>query len=309
MKTILFLLILCWLNTIFYPSAASLLTLRNDIKTRLIKEVRQENQNLNVPQSIFKIVKYPTPIGEMTAYISQPKENKQRYPAIIWISGGFPVGGISSSAWTEQPKSNDQSAKAYRKAGIITMYPTLRGTHGNPGFQEGFYGEVNDIISALNFLKQQSYVDPKAIYLGGHSTGGTLALLVAASTDEFKAIFAFGPVTSPAGYGRQYIFYNPEVLYEKHLRSPIYFLSYIETPTFIIEGQNGNTLDLKLLKLANQNENITFITISGGNHFDILFSSNQFIASKFIKKKSKELSQNDLQDAYDMNFKPEKNKN
>ena len=37
------------------------------------------------------------------------------------------------------------------------------------------------------FLAAQPYVDPARIYLGGHSTGGTLALLVAECSETFRA--------------------------------------------------------------------------------------------------------------------------
>ena len=73
------------------------------------------------------------------------------------------------------------------------MFPSLRGGNDNPGKKEGFLGEVNDVLAASEFLSRQEYVDPDRIYLGGHSTGGTLALLVAASTDKYRAVFSFGP--------------------------------------------------------------------------------------------------------------------
>ena len=68
---------------------------------------------------------------------------------------------------------------AYRRAGIVMMYPSLRGGNDNPGRREGFLGEVDDILAAAEYLARESYVDPGRIYLGGHSTGGTLAMLAA----------------------------------------------------------------------------------------------------------------------------------
>lgn len=48
-------------------------------------------------------------------------------------------------------------------------------------------------------LAHQPYVDPNRIYLGGHSTGGTLALMTAEASDRFRAVFAFGPVSDVRG--------------------------------------------------------------------------------------------------------------
>ena len=81
------------------------------------------------------------------------------------------------------------------------MFPSLRGGNDNPGRKEGFLGEVDDVLAAADFLATVDYVDPRRLYLGGHSTGGTLVLLVAESSDRFRAVFSFGPVDDVSGYG------------------------------------------------------------------------------------------------------------
>ncbi len=116
------------------------------------------------------------------------------------------------------------------------MYPSLRGGNKNPGFIEGFYGEVDDVLGASEYLAKLDYVDPKRIYLGGHSTGGTLALLVAESTDRFRAVFAFGPVEDASDYGSKYLPFDISNRKEVDLRSPIKWLQAIRNPTFVFEG-------------------------------------------------------------------------
>ena len=65
------------------------------------------------------------------------------------------------------------------------------------------------ISSMLSIISPSfDYVDPDQIYLGGHSTGGTLALLVAESTDRFRAIFSFGPVANMRNYGTDILFFD-----------------------------------------------------------------------------------------------------
>jgi hypothetical protein len=39
------------------------------------------------------------------------------------------------------------------------MFPSLRGGNDNPGAREGFYGEVDDVVAASEFLARQPYVD------------------------------------------------------------------------------------------------------------------------------------------------------
>src|SRR5690606_3682486 len=99
------------------------------------------------------------------------------------------------------PPSDDQSASAYREAGMLMMFPTLRGGNDNPGRREAFWGEVDDVLAALEAARRLPYVDPQRIYLGGHSTGATLALLVAASGASVNAVVALGPVADISGYG------------------------------------------------------------------------------------------------------------
>ena len=82
------------------------------------------------------------------------------------------------------------------------MYPSLRGGNNNPGHMESFFGEVDDVLAARALLAKLPYVDPERIYLGGHSTGGTLALLVAECSGAFRGVFAFGPVYGPPGLRR-----------------------------------------------------------------------------------------------------------
>ncbi|HWH68599.1 MAG TPA: prolyl oligopeptidase family serine peptidase [Candidatus Sulfotelmatobacter sp.] len=156
----------------------------------------------------------------------------RKHPAILWIFGGF-GNSIGEIAWLPSPPENDQSASAFRRAGLIMMYPSLRGGNDNPGAVEGFYGEVHDIIAAADYLAKQDCVDPDRIYLGGHSTGGTLALLVAESTDRFRAVFSFGPVCNVAGYGAENLPFNLRDRQEVELRTPALWLHAIPRPTFV----------------------------------------------------------------------------
>src|SRR5262249_2655167 len=143
------------------------------------KLVRKEAAKEAVPQPpgrLFRVIRYDSPAGKLAAYLSPDPQDGKKHPAVVWVFGGFD-NGIGETAWEDAPPSNDQSASAFRRAGIIMMYPSFRGGNDNPGFKEGFYGEVDDVLAAADYLAKQDYVDSSRIYLGGHSTGGTLALL------------------------------------------------------------------------------------------------------------------------------------
>ena len=72
------------------------------------------------------------------------------------------------------------SAGRYAPSSVgFTFRARLRdGRTRSPGRVEFCAGEVDDVLAAARFLATQPYVDTNRIYLGGHSTGGTLALLV-----------------------------------------------------------------------------------------------------------------------------------
>lgn len=228
------------------------------------------------PAKLFDKVAYPAPLGENVAYVSPVKKGKQR-PAILWLAGGFD-SAIGDSFWLPAPRSNDQSARAFRDAGIALMLPALRGSNENPGHNECFFGEVEDVLAAAEFLSKRPDVDPKRIYLGGHSTGGTLALLAAQSTKRFRAVFAFGPVADPRQYGKNGCVPAGLSAIELGLRAPLTGMGLLSTPTFVLEGQEeGNAASLAELR-TNAPATVQFIEVHGATHFSILSPGSEVIA-------------------------------
>lgn len=280
---------------------ASLLDARVAFETEIVREANYDYTFPTPPEAYMSIVRYPTPIGAMSAYLSKPRIAGEKYPAIIWLTGGFPVGGGSESQWRDHPRSNDQSAQSYWRSGVITLYPSLRGTYGNPGEHEGFFGEVNDVIAARDYLASLEMVDAKRIYLGGHSTGGTLALLVATATDAFAGVFAFGPVADPSkAYGSSNMRHDTSKEPENRLRAPIHYLKSIKSPTYVIEGKNGNYPALTALQKAGKyNRNLHFIAVPGADHFDVLQPVNAVIAEKLMREPIFELTVAEAQAAYE----------
>jgi alpha/beta superfamily hydrolase len=237
------------------------------------------------PKGVFDLITYQSPVGALAAYVTPNPGDGKKHPAIIWITGGD--SNSIGEMWLPQPRSNDQSAAAYRKAGVVTMFPSLRGGNDNPGKREGFYGEVDDVIAAARHLASLPYVDPEQIYLGGHSTGGTLAMLVAETSNQFRAVFALGPVGNPVNYGGWAVFHAPGDLKEARLRAPQFWLDSVRSPLFVLEGgKGGNMVDLVAMQRANRNDKIRFIPVPERDHFSILASANALIASRILAGKA-----------------------
>jgi len=261
--------------------AQGLLEARKGHTTKLVKKVKEKEVMPPPASPLFALARYKGPAGALSAYVSKPVKPGVKYPAILWITGGFPTGGIGPSAWeNDGPRDRDQSAKTYREAGMVMMYPTVRGSFANGGLQESFYGEVDDVLAAADYLASLDYVDPKQIYLGGHSTGGTLALLVAQASPRFRAVISFGPASDPANYGAEALSYDPGDAKERRLRAPIRFLEALKTPTFVIEGETGRVDALAVMRKATKNPNLHCIEVKGATHFNVLYPVNRLIAKK-----------------------------
>lgn len=229
------------------------------------------------PRRLFRLERYPAPLGTNAAYVTPPT-GEGRKPAVVWIHGGFDWS-IDSLSWALSPRENNQSASAFRGQGIVLMLPSLRGGNDNPGQSECFLGEVDDIIAAGEYLRGRPDVDPDRIYLGGHSTGGTLALLAAASTDRFRAVFAFGPTSDPWFY--RDIGCLPERVEgpERRARAPINFVSHIRTPTFVIEGAEVGWVQVyRDLRRARRSAPVEILLIPGADHFTALGPGSEVIA-------------------------------
>lgn len=265
----------------------TLLDRRSGFTTKLSKQLRDTDSFPEPPPELFSIVQFDTGLGPMNAMLSKPQNAEQKHAAIIWITGGFPASGIGESAWEPSDPSNDQSAKIYRERGLIMMYPALRGCCNNPGHQEGFYGEVDDIISAGKYLQSLEHVDKDRIFLGGHSTGGTLVLLVAESTNMFRGVIAFGPVEDPFFYGMDCVNHGLFDAQERKLRAPINHLALIRSPTIVIEGSGGNLQSLVALRERSGGENpkLSFVEVKGVDHFEVLSPANRVLAEKIASLK------------------------
>jgi pimeloyl-ACP methyl ester carboxylesterase len=185
----------------------------------------------------FELIRYTSPAGELAAYLTADPGDGEQHPAILWSHSGF--GGING--WLLDEKAlelNDQTVLPFARAGLVVMAPSWRGENDNPGRYELFYTEAEDLLAARDHLAGLPYVDPERIYLAGHSTGGTMTLLAAASTDKFRAAFSLGgdPILS-AEHAYPEAPFEVSSPREHELRSPARFVSQISRPTFYFEGE------------------------------------------------------------------------
>jgi hypothetical protein len=263
-------------------AGVSLAVARRGFTTHLMTQ-RKTSDAVVQPPAGFELVHYSASLGSYPAYLTVPTDTTIKHPAIVWIVGGFD-NSIGDTPWAPATPDNDQSARAFPEAGVVTMYPSLRGGNNNPGYIEGLYGEVDDVIAAGKYLAALPDVDPKRIYLGGHSTGGTLALLTAESTNEFRAVFAFGPVGRIEAYGSDNLPFDTNDMQETSLRSPLFYLNAVMSPTYVFEGtvSPSNIHPLHELCSHCHNPQMHFYQLPGLDHFSELAPITPVIANKIV---------------------------
>lgn len=263
--------------------ATALTQARHGFQTAIAQAGTGQVQLPQPPAEWFVRSDYKNPQNyTLPGFISPDPGDGRRHPAIIWLTGGD--SNSLDDFWSPGPDSNDQSARAFREAGLIMVFPTLRGGNGGRSPREWLLGEVDDVLAAADQLKQIRYIDPDRIYLGGHSTGGTLALLTAEMHTPFKAVFAFGPVSSAEHYTPTLIPVDFSTLdpLELKLRSPIHWLDDIAQPTYVIEGMDGsgNGDELTALCAASRNPNLHCLPVRGADHYSVLRPATRAIAAQ-----------------------------
>lgn len=250
-------------------------------QTTLARQDHDSDPIPEPPEGLFDLVSYPSKVGDLAAYVSSDPGDGQKHPMIIWVVGGW-GNGIDDFPFCYPAWDNDQTGSAFWQAGVLTMYPSFRGGNGNPGYYEALFGEVDDIVSAYEYAASLPYVDPSRIYLGGHSTGGTRALLAAEYTDKFRSVFCFGPVDEVKYHNNSQFTFDKSNEDEYTMRSPIHWLDNVKNPTFLIEGEEGNSNNLRNIQEASENENIHCYVLDGADHFSTLAPITRLLAEKIL---------------------------
>lgn len=277
------LLLLVASNTPALAEVPDLLTARKGHTTTLVRQAQEPDTKPQVDPDVYREIRYKGPVGELRGWLGQAPNGvaDRKHPAMIWIGGGWPAGGMSDRVNDDPDIGNDQSARAYRKAGMVLFFPTVRGANGNPGAQELYYGEVDDVLAGIAHLKTIPYVDPKQIWLGGHSAGATLALLVAAARPDVRGVIALGPASIEEMMARHLPF-DPKDTREVQLRDPIRYLDAITAPTIVIEGVEAGLETFIRFKDATKNPKIQFRPVPYTDHFTVVSPINALLAKRIM---------------------------
>jgi len=235
------------LLTLFFPVAMALVSpqstsaaqgpdldaARQQYMTKLTTLTKAPQQYNNVPPPLgVRLVSYTSDGLSLRGWLSASPTGEGRYPAIVFLHGGFAFG-----------RDDWEDAQPFVKGGYVLFMPTLRAENGNPGNFEMFGGEVADAIAAGHYVSTLPFVDRKRVYVVGHSVGGSLAILVSQMKSPFRAAAAFSgypSLTDWIDHFRQIAPFDVGSPSERRIRDPYLYASTVKIPiSLFYESDRG----------------------------------------------------------------------
>lgn len=254
-------------------------------QTRLVRKgpAPQAWAPLTPPTGVSEIV-YLSGELRLKAWVNRPSSTTRRYPAILYLHGGF---AFEMSDWEE--------TKPYRDAGFVVLTPMLRAENGQPGAFSYFYDELDDVLAAAEYLTKLPYVDPKRLFVAGHSVGGTMTVLAALTSHIFRAAAAFsGAFYRPDFATAGELPFDRSDPREIQLRSPILYASSVKCPLRLYYGSRETWWGLMAQRFAAlakiRGLNVEAAEVEGDHNSHMRWSMIQSILF-FQKMASHELEQ------------------
>ena len=178
----------------------------------------------------------------LKAWVSKtsPAPGRQS-PAVLFLHGGF---AFAEDDW--------DMSRPFRDAGYVVLTPILRGENGASGVFSLFYDEVEDVLAAADVLAKRSDVDPRRIYISGHSAGGVLAMLASMTSTRFRAMSSLSGIPDATALAGEtaWIPFDPNDANELRMRSPAAFPKSFKCPARLFWGDEETWLEPSTRELA-----------------------------------------------------------
>jgi acylaminoacyl-peptidase len=173
-------------------------------------------------------------------------DTQKKYPLILEIHGG-PFANYGDRFTSE--------IQLFAAAGYVVLYVNPRGStsygeefgnlihHNYPG------QDYDDLMSGVDAVISQGYVDPENLFVTGGSGGGVLSAWIVGKTNRFRAAVVVKPVINWYSFALTSDVYNFFYRYwfpgfpwehaEHYLkRSPISLVGNVQTPTMLMTGES-----------------------------------------------------------------------
>jgi dienelactone hydrolase len=212
-------------------SAATLAEARKAYSTHLMVNAKAPQEYVqSIAPSGAKEVTYASGALRLKGWLSTARSSKSS-PAVVFLHGGFAMDGGDWAVGQELVKQ-----------GYIVFMPQLRAENGNAGNFEMFGGEVDDAIAAGVYLQRVPGVDPKRVYVMGHSVGGSLAILAAQMPSPYKAsasLSGFARLTEWIDHFPRIVPFDLKNTSERAIRDPYLYVSSVQVPLFMFTEESN----------------------------------------------------------------------
>ncbi len=186
---------------------------------------------------------------EIQGWIMKPPhfDGSKKYPLILEIHGG------PYANYGDRFSAEDQ---LYAADGNVVIYLNPR---GSTSYGEAFGNiihldypdhDYDDLMSGVDYVVKQGYVDPTHLYVTGGSGGGVLTAWIVGHTDRFRAAVVEKPVINwysfvltadgALHFGKYWmpgLPWEPGNLEKYMARSPITYVGNVKTPTMVMTGE------------------------------------------------------------------------
>ena len=174
-------------------------------------------------------------------------DSTRKYPLILEIHGG-PFANHGPRLAPE--------VQLYAAAGYLVLYTNPRGSTSYGGefgnlIHHAYPGDdYHDLVSGVDAVIAEGYVDEGNLMVTGGSGGGVLSAWIVGRTDRFRAAVVQKPVIdwisfslTSDGYSSYYQYWFPAPVWEEGMlehywdRSPLSLVGNVTTPTMLITGE------------------------------------------------------------------------
>lgn len=166
-------------------------------------------------------------------------------------------------------------------------------------FRDAQAGLENVRLTLDYILEKVPHIDRDRIYIAGHSSAGTLALLAAAHEPRIKACLAYAPATDVENHLAQALPTLEQSLpgFKKFIRfsSPKTHVNKLHCPVFLFHAKDdGNIPSSQTLSFASQlkksNPNVTVDIVPAGGHYDSMIREGISKGIEWLKQLQEQFS-------------------
>jgi dipeptidyl-peptidase-4 len=252
----------------------------------MVEWLEHNELNANHPYAKYLPDHLPTEFGTIKAHDGQTLHYSivkpanfnpaKRYPVFLFTYGG-PHSQRVTRAW------GNYFDQYMAQQGFVVFRLDNRGSSRRERqFTDVLYGklgkhEVEDQLTGIDWLGQQSFVDPKRIGVFGWSYGGFMTLrLLSAASDKIAMGVAVAPVTDWAlydtHYTEQFVGGTPKAVPDAYKESGVFaHLDGLKSPLLLVHGMaDDNVLFTNTTRLIDalvtRNVKFELMTYPGAKH-------------------------------------------